>query len=493
MLGIRRVLLVVLLLVLLPGQMMVQAQSDCNEATAVEFIERGDAHYADGDYEAAIADYSCAIVRDPDNSNLRNDRGNAYYELNLLDLAKEDYLTATQLDPRNAIAYYNLGYTHYFMGDSESALDAFTRAITIDDADHLNFFGRAVAYFEQGHYDESLTDVNQSIDLDDQFGASFLLRAWIYLLQESDEPPHADFLRWIELEETTSTTQTLEEALSGGDLDIAEGQVYRLSFEARTGEIFGAAAASDDPIDPLLVLVAPDGTPIASDDDSGVNLNAVIQRMSLPQSGTYTLVLSQSGADDTGTIHLSINRQGQLTSSDASQDADGNSFAQYNLYIDDVAEVFTTGNDRLNLRSGPGLDYEIVDKLERGERVTLLEGPRKESGYSWWRVRAADGAEGWAVERVETEQTLHLALTVGEDALVISGDEKLNVRATPQRGADLLFQLEDGTVVTLLEDPVIADNFRWWHIRDADGREGWLVDRIGIDRMIAPAREFPDR
>jgi uncharacterized protein YgiM (DUF1202 family) len=102
--------------------------------------------------------------------------------------------------------------------------------------------------------------------------------------------------------------------------------------------------------------------------------------------------------------------------------------------------------------------------------------------------------EGWAVERVETEQTLQLALFTGEEALVTSAPDLLNVRGEPNRSSDVVFQLEDGAVVTLLDDtPVIADGLRWWHLRDAEGREGWAVDRIGIERTLAPLREFPDQ
>lgn len=491
----KRGLLVVLALLTLSAQVVIQAQDDCDLQTVAEYMERGDESYFDADYEGAIADYGCAIALDPTYTSAYNYRGDGYYHLNLFDLALEDYLTATRLDPNNSYAFFNVGFVYYVQGDYASAIEAASQSIALDDSHSGYYLLRSFIYQEQGRYDEALSDVNATIALgeDSNTASAYLTRAWIYLSQNGVETPHADFLRWIELTETTTTTQTLDDAIQGGNLDISEGHVYRLSFEAQAGQIFSVAATSDDLIDPLLVLVAPDGTPIDSDDDGGINLNAVVQRDALPQSGTYTLVISQAGAYGTGTVQLSVFRDGQVSSSDASDENINANFARYNLFVDEVAEVFTTGNDRLNLRSGPGLDYEIVDKLERGEEVTLLEGPRKESGYSWWRVRADDGAEGWAVERVETEQTLHLALIVGEEALVISGDEKLNVRVAAQRGAELLFQLEDGAIVTLLEDPVIADNFRWWHIRDADEREGWVVDRIGVERMLAPVREFPDR
>jgi SH3-like domain-containing protein len=242
-----------------------------------------------------------------------------------------------------------------------------------------------------------------------------------------------------------------------------------------------------------LVLLAPDGSVLISDDDGGINLDSVIRRYTLTETGSYTLVLGQAGAWGTGEVELAVYQDGEITSSNPGNPNVAFSFAAYYLYVGETAEVFTTGRDNLNLRSGPSTSYEIVDSLERGELVTLLEGPYKEAGaYSWWRIRTSDGIEGYAVERVETEQTLQMALLTGEEALVTSAPDLLNVRGEPTRSSSIVFQLEDGDIVTLLDEaPVIADGLRWWHLRDAEGREGWAVDRIGIERSLAPLREFP--
>jgi uncharacterized protein YgiM (DUF1202 family) len=48
--------------------------------------------------------------------------------------------------------------------------------------------------------------------------------------------------------------------------------------------------------------------------------------------------------------------------------------------------------DSLNLRSGPGADYDLVSKLNRNQSMSLL-GRNGES--TWARVRVPGGAEGW--------------------------------------------------------------------------------------------------
>jgi hypothetical protein len=68
--------------------------------------------------------------------------------------------------------------------------------------------------------------------------------------------------------------------------------------------------------------------------------------------------------------------------------------------------VQTVGGEILNLRRGPGRKYAVVRYLRNKERLFLLEGPKEVDGLSWWRVSAADGAEGWAVENDGRLQTL---------------------------------------------------------------------------------------
>jgi uncharacterized protein YgiM (DUF1202 family) len=52
----------------------------------------------------------------------------------------------------------------------------------------------------------------------------------------------------------------------------------------------------------------------------------------------------------------------------------------------------TTDSSSLNLRDTPSTDGEVVGKAAHGEVVTLVD----KTDDSWWRVRTADGEEGYA-------------------------------------------------------------------------------------------------
>lgn len=52
----------------------------------------------------------------------------------------------------------------------------------------------------------------------------------------------------------------------------------------------------------------------------------------------------------------------------------------------------------VNLRAAPSLNAEIVDGLDLGEDMDVLEGPVSAEGITWWRVRTDINTEGWVAE-----------------------------------------------------------------------------------------------
>ena len=64
----------------------------------------------------------------------------------------------------------------------------------------------------------------------------------------------------------------------------------------------------------------------------------------------------------------------------------------------DVLTITEEGAN-LNLRETPSLDGAVLQKLQPGDTVTILDGPAEADGYTWWYMQVeTDGIEGWAVE-----------------------------------------------------------------------------------------------
>ncbi|KFC18698.1 SH3 domain-containing protein [Chryseobacterium sp. FH1] len=54
-----------------------------------------------------------------------------------------------------------------------------------------------------------------------------------------------------------------------------------------------------------------------------------------------------------------------------------------------------TDESNLNIRQEPSTDASIVGKVAKGETVTLVE----QSSDDWWKIKTADGEEGYAYAR----------------------------------------------------------------------------------------------
>lgn len=69
------------------------------------------------------------------------------------------------------------------------------------------------------------------------------------------------------------------------------------------------------------------------------------------------------------------------------------------LTVGKYAAVSTDPPLANRLRSGPGKSYPIVGKIQPGEVMQVLDGPRCADGWAWWKVRELDtGLIGWTAE-----------------------------------------------------------------------------------------------
>ena len=61
------------------------------------------------------------------------------------------------------------------------------------------------------------------------------------------------------------------------------------------------------------------------------------------------------------------------------------------MYVGDIT--------KLNLRSGKGTKYKVIQTLDSGEKVTAIS-----SAKGWTKVSTMDGNEGWVVAKYLTTQ-----------------------------------------------------------------------------------------
>jgi tetratricopeptide (TPR) repeat protein len=146
------------------------------------YIRRGDRFFARGAYHSAIAAYSRAIRRAPnDYAWAYANRGRAYLRIGDLDEALRDFNAAIRLDPRYGDFYYRRGNAHWYLGDYVRAQDDYDRALRYDPRHIDAHIARGLVHMQHGSPDEALADFTRAIELDPHRAESYLSRARFHM------------------------------------------------------------------------------------------------------------------------------------------------------------------------------------------------------------------------------------------------------------------------------------------------------------------------
>ena len=131
----------------------------------------------------------------------------------------------------------------------------------------------------------------------------------------------------------------------------------------------------------------------------------------------------------------------------------------------------------LNVRSGPGLNFGILEVVYQGTRVTLLG---RTADATWVQIRTPNGIVGWVNSNLvqPTVPITNLPVVGGTtppvafNAVVTTG--ALNVRSGPGLAYPTLATIGNGTGVTLIGRSATAVVPPWVQVRLGNGLVGWV-------------------
>lgn len=118
-----------------------------------------------------------------------------------------------------------------------------------------------------------------------------------------------------------------------------------------------------------------------------------------------------------------------------------------------VAQV---ASDNLNIRAGYNVNFEVVSKLKKDEKVTVLE-----KKFNWCRIELPQDATCFI-------STKYVNRVVDKEGAVAS--EHVNVRARPDLKASVLCQLSKSDPVIIVDD----SNKDWYQIKPPKNCFGWV-------------------
>jgi tetratricopeptide (TPR) repeat protein len=130
------------------------------------YTARGYAKAAEGDFQAAIDDYTLSLTKHPGFAAAVYNRGNAYFHQHQYDLAIGDYSKALEADVTDAKALNNRGAAWFKKGNLQSAMANFTMAMAITPEDPDLFLNRGKVYEALGDADKAREDFLQVKKLD---------------------------------------------------------------------------------------------------------------------------------------------------------------------------------------------------------------------------------------------------------------------------------------------------------------------------------------
>ena len=117
------------------------------------------------------------------------------------------------------------------------------------------------------------------------------------------------------------------------------------------------------------------------------------------------------------------------------------------------AERLAVSSPIANIRSGPGLKYDILWKVGKYYPLLVVE----KSG-EWVHFRDFEGDEGWINRSL-----------LSNIPTVITKSQKCNIRSSPGTSSNVLITIGKG-----IPFKIIKQEGDWLNIQHADGDKGWI-------------------
>jgi tetratricopeptide (TPR) repeat protein len=158
-------------------------------------FERAMAFFQAGDYEIAIAEFNSAVASlRPNLAMAYFTRGSALWRQGEYAAALVDFTQTLDLEPNNAQALFHRGITHAKMNNLPAALADLNESVRLDPQRAQVYVNRAIVFNQAGQQQDALDDYARAAELDPRYAIHYCnQRAHLHLLEGRLAWAAADF------------------------------------------------------------------------------------------------------------------------------------------------------------------------------------------------------------------------------------------------------------------------------------------------------------
>lgn len=119
-----------------------------------------------------------------------------------------------------------------------------------------------------------------------------------------------------------------------------------------------------------------------------------------------------------------------------------------------AAQYVSVKGDGINVRTGPGTNYQVTMELFKGYPLKVLT-----TQGEWLKVSDFEQDTGW----------VHKSLIVDGNTVIVNGNKSVNMRSEPTTQSSIIANVDRGVVLTKLET-----RGKWLKLKHSSGMIGWI-------------------
>lgn len=140
-----------------------------------------------------------------------------------------------------------------------------------------------------------------------------------------------------------------------------------------------------------------------------------------------------------------------------------------------VGDFVAVNSNNVNVRSGAGTSYAVIDQLNLGQTGEVIGGPTSANGYVWYQIEYSISSTGWVAGTFLSLSVNPPSGSFGVNSWIIVDDPPVNMRSGAGTGYSVIATLVNNQGVQVTGTPTTANGYVWYPISTLNGTNGYAA------------------